>query len=182
MLRYCSRYLPLVVSTLTATVILLAWSGTASASITDTKHHFRFLGVSAASASDRIIFSGDGQFDLALPTAWGTGSYTEFNPSVGSPPFPVLSAGVWEVKSFISFTSPGSYGFIEAGILKLSVVLFQITPSFALIPATLTVVCNIPPGAKLTGSTEGIVLMEVSKTFTQFSGGPGSSAFSTTRE
>jgi hypothetical protein len=176
MFNYWSRYSRLAFSILAASAIFFVSSAYSGASA-DGVQHFRFLAVAVASSADSIIFQGDGKFNRVA--ASGSGSYTEFNPSIGSPPFPIISAGTWRVTRFISFTSPGAYGFGESGILTVGVNLIQKFPTPALIPAVLTEFCNIPPGNLSVGHPEGIQLTEPSKIFTQLMEGTG---FSTTPE
>jgi hypothetical protein len=186
MFNHGSRHLRLAFSIVTATIVFLC-SGYSVASA-DSKHHFRFVGISAASATDEIVFTGDGEFG-PFTAVHGSGSYVEFMPCT-STPCPLISTGTWDAIKFISFTSPGSSGHILAGHLKIQVALLQTSPSFAVISATLDQFCNVPFAGLMTGAPEGIVLTELtapSKTFTQATTSTGAPAgghtnFSTTRE
>lgn len=187
MFKYSSRHLRLACSIVVACATFFLCLGYTTASA-DSKHHFRFVGISAASATDEIVFTGDGEFG-PFTALHGSGSYVEFMPCT-TPPCPLISTGTWDAIKFISFTSPGSYGHILAGHLKMHVALFQTSPSFAVIFATLDQFCNVPPAGLMTGAPEGIVLTELtapSKTFTQAISSTGAPAgghtnFSTTRE
>ena len=168
MFKYWSRLLR-VASTLAASVILLLLSGYTAA--TADGLHFKFVALSAASSADSVIFQGQGAFNQG--EAEGSGGYTEFNPSIGSPPFPVISAGTWHLAQFQSFAFNGRYGDLVSGILVVRVILNQNFPTSAQIPAVLTVFCNIPPANLKVGHPEGIQLVEASKTFTQVAGFTG---------
>lgn len=110
---------------------------------------------SRVGGSDLIILNGAGKFNKAQVE--GGGSFTHFD-AVGSPPFPILGSGTWKAKRLVSFTptSPATYGGHAGGVLEMDVHLVPTVGS--VIPATLKVVCNIPPGAMDTGQPEGTVL------------------------
>jgi hypothetical protein len=60
----------------------------------------------------------------------------------------------------VSFKSIGSYGTQLAGIMVAKVDLLRQSPGpEVVIPATLTVVCNIPPAGIFTGEEEGFQLV-----------------------
>jgi hypothetical protein len=115
----------------------------------------------------RIVFDGNGSFGSSEVT--GAGVYTQFTAS-GSPPFPITSAGTWEAKRFVSFSRVGDYGVLTSGILVMKVRLHQTIPSSQEIPATVTVICNIPPAGLSTGEEEGINVQVSGTTYTQLNG------------
>ena len=187
MFRYSSRHLRLACSMVAACVTFFLCLGYTTASA-DNKHHFRFVAFSKASPTDEIVFTGDGEFG-SFSAVHGSGSYIEIVPCT-TPPCTLISTGTWDGLKFISFTSPGSYGHVLSGHLKMTVSLFQTSPSFAVISATVDQFCNVPAGGLMSGGAEGIVLTELSppnKTFTQATSPTGEGAggftnFSTTRE
>jgi hypothetical protein len=139
-------------------------------------HHFRFTAFSHdAISGDNILIGGDGRF--TEHEASGSGSYTQFHPTSAVPPA-VTAAGTYQVTQFVSFTSPGAFGAIEAGVLVVKVNLLQTTPNRAQFPAALTVYCNIGFAGLTVGHLEGVKPQEPEVTFDSVQGLPGITSFS----
>jgi hypothetical protein len=117
--------------------------------------------------AQQIIFSGDGGFSADKATVQARGSFTQFDNSVPAPK-PIIAFGTWTATGFTSYTEFGTYGAQASGILVVSINL--VTSSGAVIPATLKVVCNVPPGGIFTGSPEGITLTLGGNIFTPVAG------------
>lgn len=117
--------------------------------------------------NQQIIFSGDGGFSADRATVHASGSFTHFDNSVPAPK-PIIAFGTWTATGFTSYTELGTYGAQASGILVVSINL--VTSSGDVIPATLKVVCNVPPGNLFTGSPEGITLTVGGNTFTPVAG------------
>jgi hypothetical protein len=117
---------------------------------------FRFVVVSVTpTGSDLVAINGAGKFG----DSWVRGrvSFTHWVPT-GSPPFPIVAAGYWRATSFAGFTSNGVYGTLESGILELGATFRTTIPGPARLPAEMRVVCNVGPGALLTGEPEGVFI------------------------
>lgn len=131
--------------------------------------NFFFISVVQDAGGTILAMNGTGKFNPAQVE--GHGSFTHINPS-GTPPFPVIGSGTWKAKKLISFTptSPPTYGAHAAGVLEMEIHL--VPDGGSVIPATLTVVCNIPPASLFTGLPEGIVLTVPSLSATFGPAGP----------
>jgi hypothetical protein len=118
--------------------------------------HFAALS-SAASAGTKgvVLMAGDGKFTSSHIQAHGI--YQHIDPTTPKPNT-ILHAGTWKSTDLVSFTTIGTYGVQAAGILTMKVDLIQEIPSSAVMPATLTVVCNIPFAPFITGKDEGFSL------------------------
>jgi hypothetical protein len=115
---------------------------------------FRFAVVSITpTGSDLVAINGAGKFDDS--SIHGRGSFTHWVPT-GSPPFPIVAAGYWRATSLGGFASNGVYGTLESGILELGATFRTTIPGPARLPAEMRVVCNVGPGALLTGEHEGV--------------------------
>ncbi len=135
----------------------------------DTERIVHLADVAGNSALNQlIIFSGDGGFSADKATVHASGSFTHFDNSVAVAPKPIIAFGTWTATGFTSYTEVGTYGAQASGILVVSINL--VTSSGTVIPATLKVVCNVPPGGLFTGSPEGITLTVGGNTFTPVNG------------
>ncbi len=102
---------------------------------------------------DRIIFNGHGSFNNAEVEAGG--SFTRFTPC-GTPPCPVVASRTWKANRLVSFTSAGTFGADEAGVLVTDANLVGSDGSVT--PVTVKVVCNIAAGNLFTGQPGGVTL------------------------
>ena len=100
--------------------------------------------------SEFILLNGSGGFNGSEVEgggsfAWGVG-----------PIFtgPLVASGTWKAGRLLKFTPGGTFGVDQGGILDLEIRLVQQSPSSAVIPASLRVVCTLG----ITGLPEGIVL------------------------
>ena len=109
--------------------------------------NFHFVSISTDGASS-IIMAGDGR--ISPGNVVGNGSFQQ---QVGGV---VISEGTWKAKRLVSFSTIGSFGIGVAGVLNMTVNLVPVTGP--VIPATLEVVCNIPPAGLFTGKPEGYKL------------------------
>ena len=136
----------------------------------DTERIVHLADVAGNSAlNEQIIFSGDGGFSADDAEVHASGSFTHFNSSaLAATPKPIIAFGTWIATSFISYTELGTYGAQASGTLVVSINL--VTSSGAVVPATLKVVCNVPPGGLFTGSAEGITLTVGGNIFTPVNG------------
>ncbi len=117
---------------------------------------------------DLFVMTGRGHFDAADGEVDGGGEFNHITPGPIPPgpiPFEVLASGIWEATEFISWVpvagpGPNPYGQTIAGTLTMSIRLFPDgnDDDDDGIPATLTVVCNVPPAGNFTGLVEGIML------------------------
>jgi len=119
---------------------------------------FRFVCVSKAAivggVDHRMIMNGNGKFNGS--EAEGGGTYDHFD-NASAVPKTILGAGGWKAGRLLSFSLVGTYGVLAAGILEMEVKLLQESPSQAVIPATLKVVCSIGV-AGLDAGEEGFTL------------------------
>jgi hypothetical protein len=116
---------------------------------------FRFVVVSVTpTGSDFVAINGAGKFG----DSWirGRGSFTHWVPTATGPPFPIVAAGYWRATSLVGFETNGVYGTLESGILELGATFRATIPAPARLPAELRVVCNVGPGALMTGEHEGV--------------------------
>ena len=65
---------------------------------------FRFVVDSFGPGTDRLLFSGDGHFDLDGHVEGG-GNFDHFQAMMGTPA-PLVSTGTWKASQFVSFTPP----------------------------------------------------------------------------
>lgn len=132
--------------------------GLASEGDDDDSRVYIFVAFSQAPAAlgltkPRIGMSGAGTFKPAARHVGGGGNYvlSDFGVAV---PRPVVAAGAWEARGFVSYDTKGlpPYGTIQPGILMMTADLEGIGQGL-----TLAVICNVgsagPAGA--TGEEEG---------------------------
>jgi hypothetical protein len=118
--------------------------------------HFAAISKAAApAAKDIMLMAGNGRFTSSHIR--GHGVFEHIDPTTPKPNT-ILNAGMWKATSLGSFTMIGTYGVQASGILTMTVDLVQDIPSPAVVPATLTVVCNIPFAPLATGKDEGFYL------------------------
>ncbi len=118
--------------------------------------HFAALSQAASpGAKGVVLMAGDGRFTSSHIHAHGI--FEHIDPTTPKPNA-ILNAGTWKTTKLVSFTSIGTYGVQASGILTVKVDLVQQIPSPAIMPATLTVVCNIPFVPLITGQDEGFSL------------------------
>jgi hypothetical protein len=104
---------------------------------------------------------GCGHFDENKRHITGNGEFVHYDGRPSAPiPKPIKATGLWEPRRLLSFHAIGLFGTNNAGILVAGVVLFKQAPEpEQVIPARLTVVCNIPQAALFTGEDEGFQLV-----------------------
>ena len=119
--------------------------------------HFAALSQAASpGAKGVLLMAGGGMFTSSHIE--GQGIFEHIDTTTPKPNL-VLNAGTWKATNLVSFAQIGTpYGVQVAGILTMKVDLVQDIPSPAVMPATLTVVCNIPFVPLLTGKDEGFSL------------------------
>jgi hypothetical protein len=118
--------------------------------------HFAALSQAASpGAKGVVLMAGDGTFTSAHIHAHGI--FEHIDPTTAKPNT-ILNAGTWNTTKLVSFTLTGTYGVQASGILTIKVDLVQQIPSPTVMPATLTIVCNIPFVPLLTGKDEGFSL------------------------
>src|SRR6266581_638126 len=118
--------------------------------------HFAALSQAASpGAKGVVLMAGDGRFTSAHIEAQGMFAHVD---TTTPKPNLILNAGTWKATNLVSFKLIGAYGVQVAGILTMNVDLVQDIPSPAVMPATLTVVCNVPFVPLLTGKDEGFSL------------------------
>ncbi len=107
---------------------------------------------------DRWFMTGSGEFNKKKVKGGGMFIHTE-GLAVGAP---ILGAGTWKAKRVIGFTKVedenNPFARNVSGIVELEIRLFPDGGPKKGVPATLTVVCNIPPLVTQTGRPEGIFL------------------------
>jgi hypothetical protein len=119
-------------------------------------YHFVVVSRKPGTPPDLVALEGNG--GVTPSEATGGGVFTHFVPT-GSPPFPIKAAGTWRPKKVNDFHLIGTYGTLAAGILDMQVNLVRETPSRAVIPAHVKVVCNLgPAGLSNAGLDEGVYL------------------------
>lgn len=99
--------------------------------------------------SEFILFNGSGGFNGSEVEGGGSFAW-----SVGPLSGTLVATGTWKAGRLLKFTPGGTFGVDQGGILDLEIRLVQQSPSSAVIPATLRVVCTLG----ITGLPEGIVL------------------------
>lgn len=103
-------------------------------------------GVDSEGVHHQLIMAGTGKFDDEHVEGGGFFNHSDAASGI---PNTLLGTGTWRAKRLISFTlldHPNNpFGSVAAGILVAEVRLIpQSGPQF---PATLTVICNVPPSA-----------------------------------
>jgi len=142
--------------------------------------HFAALSRAAsAGAKGVVLMAGDGRFTSAHIE--GQGMFEHIDPTTPKPSL-ILNAGTWKATKLVSFKLVGAYGVQVSGILTMNVDLVQDIPSPAVMPATLTVVCNVPFAPLLTGEDEGFSLNAPFGSFEPESPTVGITIFSTVNE
>ena len=142
--------------------------------------HFAALSTAASTgAKGVVLMAGDGRFTSSH--IQGHGIYQHIDPTTQKPNT-ILHAGTWKTTNLVSFTSIGTYGVQASGILTMKVDLVQDIPSPAVMPATLTVVCNIPFAPFVTGRDEGFSLDAPFGSFVPETPAVGITIFSTVNE
>lgn len=133
----------------------------------------------SVAGADQIIFNGHGSFNSA--EVIGGGSFTRFTPCA-TPPCPVVASGIWKAANLTSFTSSGTYGADEAGVLQMNANL--VGGDGSVTPVTVKVVCNIAAGGLSTGQPGSVTLtLPDGSTFVATASlGDGFSIFTTTVE
>jgi len=128
---------------------------------------YNYTTLSSAGEVDGVlhlfVMTGRGHFDADDGEVDGGGEFNHLDGNSGPPPLTILASGTWEAKSLISWVpvagpGPNPYGQTIAGTLTMSIRLFPDGNDDDGIPATLTVVCNVPPAGNFTGLVEGIML------------------------
>ena len=102
--------------------------------------------------SEFILLNGSGRFNGSEVV--GGGSFTW-----GVGPFgvgPLVASGTWKAGRLLKFSPGGTFGVDQGGILDLEIRFVQDSPSSAVIPATLKVVCGL--NANTGGLPEGVIL------------------------
>lgn len=125
--------------------------------------HFHFdcqvLGpTTPAGVKHFLAMAGCGKFGDA--EVEGHGSFLHFD-AASAVPRHIIGSGTWKANRLTSFQPFGDpYGVFQAGIAHLDINLVRLVPSFAVVPATLRIVCNVGPAgpASITGLPENIVV------------------------
>ena len=144
--------------------------------------NLHFAAVSQApppGAKGVVLMAGDGRFTSSHVEGHGMFAHID---TTTPKPNKILNAGTWKATSLVSFTLVGTYGVQASGILTMKVDLVQEIPSPAVMPATLTVVCNIPFVPLVTGKDEGFSLDAPFGSFEPETPTAGISIFSTVNE
>ena len=117
--------------------------------------YFFAVNSGGGNTADRINLNGAGDFGVGIVS--GGGTFTRLTPT-STPPFPIVSAGTWRAKKFLSFSeTPGSpYGQVISGILTMEVELRPLGK--VPVTATMSVICNSAGGGLFTGEDEGVKL------------------------
>jgi hypothetical protein len=120
-------------------------------------------GVDEQGVHHQIFMTGSGKFDDKRVK--GGGFFNHTNGASGPPPLTILATGKWRARRLISFTKTVAVapkmnpsGFNTSGILEIEVRLFPEGGPRHGIPATLKIICNIPPEGLFTGFPEGYFL------------------------
>lgn len=117
--------------------------------------NWRFMSVSGNTAgTDRFVMNGNGF--VRHGRVWGGGAWNN-NDTGGPPPQELLGFGKWRARRLLSLEMIGTYGAFAAGTIVMRVVLVP-DGGGDVRWATLTMNCNIPPGALFTGLQEGFLL------------------------
>ena len=87
----------------------------------------------------------------------GGGTFQHYD-IASTPPRTIFATGTWRATRLLGFHPIGTWGVITAGIADMEVHLLRQTPSRAVIPATLRVVCDVGSGGFDTGLPEGFTL------------------------
>lgn len=139
----------------------------------------------SVTGADQILFNGHASFNR--DEVEGGGSFTRFTPCTPTPPAtscvsPIVAFGTWKAKRLLSFTSFGTFGADEAGILETDADLVFADGSVT--PVMVKVVCNIAAGNLQTGQPGGVTLTlpDGTKFVASASKGDGFTIFTTTVE
>jgi hypothetical protein len=151
---------------------------------------FFFAGLDSAGAvhdptsPDVVVMQGCGHFDENSGHISGNGFFVHFDGSSSLKPKPIKATGFWKARQLQSFDKVHAFGVQLTGIMVADVDLFRQSPEpEAVIPAVLTVVCNIGAIPFSTGMEEGFQLEFGGLTFMPLSfvpptpGGIGISGF-----
>jgi hypothetical protein len=87
-----------------------------------------------------VAMSGSGR--VTHNDVLASGSYTHFDLAAAVPK-PAITSGTWKAKRFLSLHLTGTWGTLAGGVLDMEIELQQVSPSPAVIPATLEIVANI---------------------------------------
>jgi hypothetical protein len=145
-----------------------------------TRFHFVVLSA-VAGAPDRLLITGDGEFDGSRPR--GGGAFDHFK-AEGTPPLPLVATGTWEADKVLDFKVVGTHGVFEGGILTLEAT-FETIDGEKIRGVMLEVVCNLGPTGLSTGQEEGVtatVPAPVSLVFAPLDPPTGITAFTTAGE
>jgi hypothetical protein len=116
--------------------------------------------------TDIVVMQGCGHFDESSGNISGNGFFVNFEQSSTVFPNPIKATGFWNARELESFDKVHAFGVQLTGIMVAKVELFRQSPEReAVIPALLTVVCNIPAIPFLTGMEEGFQLVFGGHTF-----------------
>ena len=121
--------------------------------------NFHFMALSAAAEVDgvhhSIIMAGQGTATGSSVVGGGGFQHQDGDPDKPIPK-PILGEGTWVAKRVVGLDVIGTFGIGVAGVLDMDVVLYP--TGGGRIPASLQVVCNIPPAGLFTGLAEGYTL------------------------
>jgi hypothetical protein len=148
----------------------------------DTGTGFFFSALDTAGGrADSFLMWGCGHFDENKGHITGNGEFVYYD-GRPKPPIPkesIKATGLWEPRHLVSFHQIGSFGTNNAGIMVADIILFKQAPKpEQVIPARLTVVCNIPQEALFTGEEEGFQLVVDGLSFMPVTPTVGISGFS----
>ncbi len=110
--------------------------------------NFHFLALSTGGGAHLLLMSGNGV--MTPGNVIGHGSFQHTENGV------ILGEGTWKAKRLIEWAPIGNFGIGFAGVLTMAIHL--VPNNGPVVPATLAVTCNIPPGGLFTGNPEGYVL------------------------
>jgi hypothetical protein len=121
------------------------------------ERHFRFVALSFGTGGDAMVMEGTGVFGAEGGFVVGDG---DFQHITWPPPSTLLGHGLWKARAILSYeTGFGSFGEIDAGILKLRIrMLPDADTGVDPFGARLTIACNIGPAGISTGLPEGFSL------------------------
>lgn len=159
----------LLVSIVLAAVPILAGSFTKPVHANGTRgFHFVSLAAKGGSPPTEIVaIDGKGEFDVADGEVEGGGSFTHFDNTTPVPKT-VIAFGTWNVVSLVSYHEVGTAASFASGTLVVKIHLVRADGT--VVPAMLTVNCNLGFAGLSTGSEEGITIVVGGTTFTPFAG------------
>jgi hypothetical protein len=161
---------------------IVAMGATPALAAGDHTTRFFFSAVSSTgSPSDTFIMQGCGHFEQGESEITGDGFFIHFDGTPSLPlPKPIKAAGLWKAHRLVSFHSIGSFGVQLAAVMVADVKLMRQLPEpEAVIPARLTVVCNIAAAGLFNpGEDEGFQLVVGSLSFKPLTPPLGISGFS----